>query len=377
MPLRDFVFGLFGRKPVQAEGRGRHRGQATHVIVLDGTMSTLREGYETNAGLTFKLLREVGRSANLTVYYEAGIQWRDWSHTVDVAAGRGIGRQIRRAYGTLASRYRPGDRIVLIGFSRGAYAVRSLAGIVDMVGLLQDRHANVRNVRQAYRHYKNGGRGTVAENFRRRFCHEKVEIEAVAVWDTVKSLGIRLGWLGEWMGESGRFHNHALGPIVKNGFHALALDETRDAYRPVLWNRMPGWEGRLEQVWFRGTHGDIGGQYTDGRSERGLANISLVWLLGRLESVIGLPLPAGWRGRFPEDADAPPAGTWSGWGKILLSRHRRVVGRDASERIHPTAVPHLGGQLPAPVWQREGAAPERPSPQATSRNEARGAMPSA
>ena len=67
-------------------------------------MSSLEPGQETNAGLTFKLLKEAGRRANLTLYYEAGIQWRDWKSTLDVMMGRGINRQIERAYGVLASR---------------------------------------------------------------------------------------------------------------------------------------------------------------------------------------------------------------------------------------------------------------------------------
>ncbi|QQA43612.1 DUF2235 domain-containing protein [Pelagovum pacificum] len=354
MPLRDYFLGLFGRKPVQAEGRGRHRGPATHVIVLDGTMSTLREGHESNAGLAFKLLREVGRKTNLTVYYEAGIQWRDWSQTVDVAAGRGINRQIRRSYGTLASRYREGDKIVLIGFSRGAYAVRSLAGIVDMVGLLRNRHATVRNVRQAFRHYRNGGRGPVAETFREKFCYPDVKIEAVAVWDTVKSLGIRFPVLGQWVDEKDRFHNHEPVGVVHNAFQALALDENRDAYAPVMWHRPNGWSGTMEQVWFRGTHGDIGGQFSGADQSRPLSNIPLVWLLDRVESV-GVPLPEGWRDRFPQDADAPSIGRWRGWGKIFIMRRKRIVGRDPSEFIHPTAAERMSGPLPCPVWQPPAA----------------------
>ena len=62
-----------------------------------------------------RLLKEVSKSENLTVYYEAGIQWRDWSGTWGVMTGKGINRQIERAYGVVASRYRVGDQIVLIG----------------------------------------------------------------------------------------------------------------------------------------------------------------------------------------------------------------------------------------------------------------------
>lgn len=109
-------------------GSPRRRGPTTHVIILDGTMSTLMTDFETNAGLTYKLLHETG--SDVSVYYESGLQWSHWRRAGDVLLGRGINRQIRRAYGYLASRYRPGDTIFLMGYSRGAYAVRSLAGIV-------------------------------------------------------------------------------------------------------------------------------------------------------------------------------------------------------------------------------------------------------
>jgi len=79
-------------------------------------MSTLEPGQETNAGLAYRLINEVAYDANLTVYYEAGIQWQRWNDFVAVMQGQGINRQIKRAYGALASHYEPGDRIMLIGF---------------------------------------------------------------------------------------------------------------------------------------------------------------------------------------------------------------------------------------------------------------------
>ena len=317
-----------------------------HVFVLDGTMSSLHPGFETNAGLTFKLLREISRTANLTVHYEAGIQWQDWSHAVDVAAGRGINRQIRRAYGTLASRYRPGDEIILIGFSRGAYAARSLAGIIDMVGLLTTHHATERNVNQAYRHYRNGGRGRAAEAFRLHHCYSHVEIAALGAWDTVRSLGIALPGGTRWVEVANNLHNLTLSSTVRHGFHALALDETRDSFRPLIWHTTHDRSGHVEQMWFRGTHGDIGGQLNGFAPARPLANIPLVWMLERLETC-GLILPEGWHARFDQDPTAPSVGTWRGWGKVFLSRHPRVVGRDPSERLHVTAK-GLGTAVAAP-----------------------------
>ena len=110
---------------------------------------------ETNAGLTFRLLCERrGQRNGQSLYYEPGMQWEGWAQALDVMQGRGINRQIRRAYGFLASHYRPGDRIFLFGYSRGAYAVRSLAGVIDRVGLLRHDQATERKVQLAYRHYQ-------------------------------------------------------------------------------------------------------------------------------------------------------------------------------------------------------------------------------
>lgn len=332
MGLRSFIKHLLGRVRSSSVGAVRPRGPATHVIILDGTISSLEPGRQTHAGQLYNLLLEAGRSASLTVYYAPGIQWRDWGATLDVMQGRGINRQIKRAYGVLASRYRPGDTIVLAGYSQGAYAARSLAGVVDMVGLLKAEHATERMVQLAYRHYRRGGRGAAAEAFRNKQCHKRVEIEAVAVWDTVKALGLRLPILWRWSTVEHAFHSHALGPSSKHGFHALARDETRKAYAPVLWRCPPGWSGRIEQVWFPGTHGDVGGQIDGYEPARPLANLSLVWMLGRLEDC-GLPLPEGWADRFPTNVNAPSIGRWRGWSKLFLSRRARVIGRDPSERL--------------------------------------------
>lgn len=340
MPLRDWIFGLFGAEGRTEEGQPRNRGRATHVIILDGTMSSLEAGRETHAGMTYKLLNEAGKKANLTVHYEAGIQWRDWRSTWDVITGKGINRQIERAYGVLASRYRAGDKIMLIGYSRGAYAVRSLAGVIDVVGLVRDECATQRNITTAYRHYRTGGRSKFAQKFRQEHCYPRseTEIEAVAVWDTVRALGICPPIIWRWLPNAHKHHNHSLGLHIRNGFHALALDETREAFQPVLWTTRIGSRSHIEQVWFRGTHTDIGGQLGRIGDARKLANIPLVWMLERLE-VCQLPLPEGWRDRFEVDPHAKSVGSWRGWAKIFWSRRRRLVGIDPSERLHHTVNP--------------------------------------
>lgn len=341
MRLGNWLLRLFDKQPRVEEKTVRKRGAATHVIILDGTNSSLRPEEETSAGLIYKLLRENGYSANMTLYYEAGIQWKDWTETFSVVAGRGINRQIERAYGALCSRWREGDGIVLIGFSRGAFAVRSLAGVIDRVGLVRSHHANERNIRQAYRYYSQGTRSPYAEKFSELHCTRDVTISALGCFDTVKSLGLRVPLLWKLEEERHSFHSDGLVPAVKSAFHALALHENRDVFAPEIWKTPDHWSGEIQQAWFRGSHGDVGGHITPFIKCRPLSNIPLVWMLEKLGSH-GLPLPAGWRQHFPCDPHAPEVGLWVGWGKLFLLRHKRVACTDPSEFIHETA------ELPPP-----------------------------
>jgi uncharacterized protein (DUF2235 family) len=313
----------------------RTRGALTHVVILDGTMSSLEAGSVSNAGLAYKLLCNVPANERLSLRYEQGVQWTGWRNARDVIEGRGINRQIRRSYGFIASRYQPGDRIFLIGYSRGAYAVRSLAGLIDQIGLLKQHYATERHIRDAYRHYELNPEGRAAQVFAKRYCHPEAPIEAICIWDCVKALGLRFPLLWRLTEQRHAFHNHHLGPRVKNGFHALALDETREAYQPVLWTSDADWQGTLEQMWFPGTHGDVGGQLGPLEAARPLANIPFVWLMSKAESC-GLPLPQDWQSQFKQDANAPSVGSTRGWGKLFVLRKHRTVGMDSSETFHPS-----------------------------------------
>lgn len=97
----------------------------------------------------------------------------------------------------------------------------------------------------------------------------------------------------------------------------------------------------MEQVWFAGTHGDVGGQLGRFEPARPLSNISLVWMLDRL-TACGLPLPDDCTARFATDPQAPSMGSWRGWSKLFLSRKARVVGVDPSERIHESVSVRKG-----------------------------------
>ncbi|MEM1301725.1 MAG: DUF2235 domain-containing protein, partial [Pseudomonadota bacterium] len=175
MRLPDRIFSWIGRalKREVVPPLPPTRSPRDLVIILDGTLSKLDEGCETNAGLAYKLLRQQ-RGTGFALYYEAGLQWDGWRDTAAIMTGNGIGGQIQRAYGWLASNYRPGDRIWLIGYSRGAYAVRSLAGIIGRIGLLKRDSATQRNEQAVYRLYCNPDRRATIKAFRDSRCHENV-----------------------------------------------------------------------------------------------------------------------------------------------------------------------------------------------------------
>lgn len=314
----------------------------THVILFDGSFASLQPGRGSSIGQIHRLLAEVGPKARLRVLYTPGQQWEAWGSLVDLAHGRCIPDRMTEAYGWLASRWRPGDRLFLFGYSRGAYAARSLAGMIGRVGLVRPEHATERNIRLAWVWYSQGGIPRGLSAFRRR-CHKQVPIRMVGVFDTIKSMGVRLPLLWLLTEQRHAFHAHDLGAEVEKGVHALALDETRAVFQPVLWESCDGTpQSRLEQMWFRGCHADIGGQLNGFEAARGLANIPLRHMLDEAEQS-GLPLPPGWRDRLICDPDAPSVGSWSGLGALCLARAPRLVGADRSEQLHGSVpLPYRG-----------------------------------
>ncbi|WP_316015281.1 DUF2235 domain-containing protein [Roseobacter sp. HKCCA0434] len=312
-----------------------HRPPRTHVFIIDGTFSRLIAGEETNAGLTFRLLDEVGQTVSQSVGYHPGVQGRGWRKWLDAAAGIGINEAIAAGYATLASRYRPGDRIVLMGYSRGAYAVRSLAGWIGRVGLLTARHATARRVVRAFRYYEAARLSPQGARFAERFCHRDVQIEMVGVWDTVSALGLPYPLLNRLAPMVTDFHDDRVGGGVRHAYQALAIDETRGAYEPILWHPSSQWRGVMEQVWFPGNHGDVGGHVHARPAARPLANLSLVWMLERLMAC-GVELPDGWRARFPTDPLAPSVGNWTAAAKLFWFRYRRLVQPGPHEAVHPS-----------------------------------------
>ncbi len=334
--LRDWIAGLARPERPAREAPGTAGPARVHVVLLDGTLSSLEPGRETSVGLIWKMLEADGRDC---LYYEPGIQWRGPRHLPELIAGTGLNAQIKRAYRFLAERWRPGEPIFLMGYSRGAYAVRALAGMIDRVGLLRPDEVDGQTVLMAYEHYRLGPHRPEARRFRALRCHAECRIRAVGVFDTVDQVGVRWPVIWRWLPQVHAFRSDRLGPSIEYGLQALALHETRLAYPPRVWRTRGARTATVEQVWFRGGHADLGGHLDGWQKARPLANVPAVWMLERL-ATLGMTLPEDWRSRFPTDPDAPSIGTWRGPAMLFLRRAPRQVGQDPSEALHPSAEPY-------------------------------------
>lgn len=307
-----------------------HPKARVHVVLMDGTLSTLDTGAETNIGLIYKMLLQAqAREEKANLFYQPGLQWFDWYRFQHIIVGRGVDQIIQRAYGWLSLRYREGDAIYLFGYSRGAFAVRSLCGLISQCGLLAPVDATERNVRRTYRSYRKAGTGGKSAP-----KHRDARVRFVGAIDTVKAMGMRSALMNRLFGLEHAFHNHDPVPIMERGAHALARDERRIAYRPLLWDSTEARPDQITQMWFKGNHGDVGGHIGGFGAARPLSNVVLKWLLQEAEAK-GLELMPGWQEGLECNAAAPSTGPWHGFSKFFLKRRNRQIGQDPSECQFP------------------------------------------
>jgi Uncharacterized alpha/beta hydrolase domain (DUF2235) len=214
--------------------------------------------------------------------------------------GVGLSANIKSAYSWLATNYRDGDAICLFGFSRGAYTVRSLTGMLAACGLWpipastlpSDRWKEIDRLYDEV--YRPAGGRTENEGP----PYEPPPIEFLGVWDTVGALGIpkQLGLLTLLdVDNRHEFHNTALSDEVKYARHAVAIDEHRAPFTPTLWTRL---EARppdtTKQVWFPGDHCDVGGGYP----QTGLSDGTLDWMISEAEQCTELRFRSATNGQI-------------------------------------------------------------------------------
>ncbi len=323
------------------------------VVCADGTWNddtAANGGHDTNV---VRLARAVAPRApdgtEQLVFYQTGIGtgggW--WDKMTGGAFGTGISRNIKACYRWLGEQYAPGDQLFFFGYSRGAYTVRSLAGLVRNAGILRREHLG--RVDEAYDLYRDRDPSTrpnadAAVRFRRAYAHE-APVACLGVWDTVGALGVPTRGPGGWVSRRRHgFHDVQLSSHVRNGFHAVAVDERRASFAPTLWAvraddpacQTGDW--RVEQRWFAGTHSNVGG----GFEHAGLSNLTLRWMAERAAGC-GLALRPG----FVEELD--PACDCGAPVHDSLTRAFRMLG--VHERAIDEGRPQ--GDPPAPVFTYE------------------------
>jgi uncharacterized protein (DUF2235 family) len=261
------------------------------VVCCDGTWNVPDERRTGVAAPTnvakLALGVQIGEDAGQCLHYEAGVGTTPDERVLGGAFGYGLSRNVRNCYRFLALNYEEGDELFLFGFSRGAYTARSLAGLIRNCGILKAK--NVDQVDEAFDFYRDRTSAThpntlASQLFRDMYAHGDQDIDFIGVWDTVGALGIPVdlpGW--DWLSQRVHgwetlwgFHDMQLSSHVKYAYHALAIDETREPYKPTMWTQDPAAAGQtLEQVWFSGVHTEVGG----GSKDSGLSDIALLWMV--------------------------------------------------------------------------------------------------
>ncbi len=281
------------------------------AVCADGTGNSSIKGRGTNVFKLYEAVDQNGHRVNpaltpqVAVYHDGvGTEGIKWWRVFTGATGWGLARNVRQLYMAIARLYEPGDRIYLFGFSRGAFTVRTLAGLIDTCGIIDARRCRTesalrKTVSLAYTEYRRkyqvvlakllfGPRKARDEEFRAKYSVRhpelapdgRIPVEFVGVWDTVDAVGLpfHIGDVLNTFVHRFKFTDRRLNSRVKRACHALAIDEQRESFAPVLWEQMEG-DDRIDQAWFAGVHSNVGGGYP----KQGMSLVALDWMLMNAE----------------------------------------------------------------------------------------------
>jgi len=306
------------------------------ILCCDGTWNDLEMRYITNVGRIAQAVLPVSSSGMpQIVYYDDGVGADKKGLARMISGGFGIGleRNIYEAYRFLCFNYEKGDEVMLYGFSRGAYTIRSLAGMIGKVGLVKS--IELKHIPEALELYRNHD-DSASESFKRKFARN-VSITLMGCWDTVGALGIPdktpLIPFDDFRKSRYEFHDTNLGIHIERALHAVSIDERRKEFLPTLMNQGPSVPSsqKLKQIWFPGNHGSVGGGSWD---KRGLSNGTLNWMVG--ETVALLPDVAIDLNRLKDKANADHSIYFNQKVEFVYSEIDRDVEAKWSE-IHETA----------------------------------------
>jgi uncharacterized protein (DUF2235 family) len=276
------------------------------ILLSDGTGNSASKPFKTNVWRIYQALdiRDPPRHGPLqVVMYDNGVGTESFKPLALLGLGFGIGlaRNVRDLYTFLCRNYEPGDSIYLFGFSRGAFTVRILAGLLLRCGVVTwpSEVELDQRVKLAYAEYKRdaarratatrhrlvmghilGGSSTgqdtdhISFNFPQHFPG----IRFMGIWDTVDAYGMPIDELKEAIDQyiwPMTLADRKLSDHIERVCHALSLDDERPTFRPVLWTDPHTNPSRLTQLWFAGVHTNVGGGYPDD----GLSYVTLQWIM--------------------------------------------------------------------------------------------------
>ena len=256
---------------------------ANIVICADGTWNRpeedLQKDFPTNVLKLARAIKPSGSALKQHVFYDWGLG--SYHNGVGAGvAGQGIHKNILDGYRYIVQNFAQGDKIYLFGFSRGAYTVRALSGLINNCGIL--KRADARLINEAWKIYKSPARqnmpqGPTATEFREKYCHRSRKIHFVGAWDTVGALGIPFSFMGLFQRDD-EFYDTKMGANIVIARHALSIDEQREDFAPTIWRPRQGVD--LKQVWFAGVHSDVGGPYPpDKETHLVAADVPLEWMV--------------------------------------------------------------------------------------------------
>jgi uncharacterized protein (DUF2235 family) len=319
------------------------------VICCDGTWNRPDQVHDgkTCASNVTKIARCVAQAdaqgVQQLMFYDRGVGTGRFDRLRGGAFGWGIKTKILDAYGFLMINYEPDDELFFFGFSRGAYTVRSIFGLIRNSGLLRPEFAHKLDDAYAlYRRRDDASHPDAVESelFRRTYSREP-RAKFMGVFDTVGALGVPVGGFLKFINKRWSFHDMRLSSWVDNAFQALAIDERRKPFQPSIWNQGSDTSGQvLEQVWFAGVHSNVGGSYP----RAGLSDITLLWMIGKAEAC-GLAIDRNCLATLNNpkpNAFDEIYNSQTVWYKIAgLGDYIRPMGRETKESAASPAIDRL------------------------------------
>lgn len=343
------------------------------VVCLDGTAGEVRHKKKDSNVVRLYGMLDLSDPAKQVAYYDPGVgtfaapsAWtpiaRVLSRLGGLVWGGGLRQNVGEAYTWLIREYRPGDRVFVFGFSRGAFTARALTGMIHRVGILRPGAENLVSYVVA-QYARRGGEKKIdwkpLDRYGQLFSHvvndtKSVPVQYLGVWDTVKAMGIAR--------QAPRWPYTRSTPNARRIRHAVSIDETRRPFVEYLSTPDPK-RTRLEEVWFAGVHCDVGGTYPD---DARLSTIALDWMVrGAVEEgLLVRSRVVGYVRRQMAETDAAATAHRNGWIWALVVPRRRPVPEGAavhaSVRERMASVPGYRPRLPASVeWVDEGWVPSR------------------